>query len=35
MVLKEGQILEMDSPKALLENENSCFYGMAKKANLV
>ncbi|XP_048733200.2 multidrug resistance-associated protein 1-like [Ostrea edulis] len=35
MVLRDGQILEMDSPKALLKNENSSFYNMAKKANLV
>ena len=26
MVLSEGKIIEMDSPKVLLSNELSCFY---------
>ncbi|XP_055920592.1 multidrug resistance-associated protein 1-like [Eupeodes corollae] len=35
IVLDKGQIVEFDSPTALLENKNSSFYSMAKDANLV
>ncbi|KAJ6649924.1 Multidrug resistance-associated protein 1 [Pseudolycoriella hygida] len=34
IVLDEGTIAEYDTPKALLENENSIFYGMAKEAGI-
>ncbi len=35
MVLDAGRIAEFDSPEALLQNEESIFYGMAKEAGVV
>jgi ABC-type multidrug transport system fused ATPase/permease subunit len=35
IVLDQGMIAEFDSPKTLLENNTSIFYGMAKNAGLV
>lgn len=35
IVLDCGQIVEMDSPSRLLEDESSVFYSLAQKANLV
>ena len=35
LVLGAGQILEMDTPQALLSNPQSVFYSMAKDAGLV
>jgi ATP-binding cassette subfamily C (CFTR/MRP) protein 1 len=35
LVLDKGMIAEYDTPTALLENKNSIFYGMAKKAGIV
>lgn len=35
IVLDQGIIAEYDSPKALLSNKNSIFYGMAKNAGIV
>ncbi|CRL02706.1 CLUMA_CG015844, isoform A [Clunio marinus] len=35
IVLDQGKIAEYDSPKNLLENKDSIFYGMAKNAGLV
>lgn len=35
LVLDKGAIAEFDTPAVLLADENSIFYGMAKKAGLV
>lgn len=35
LVLSEGQVVEYDTPQALLEDPNSLFYGMAKDAGLI
>lgn len=35
LVLDQGKIAEFDSPEVLLANNDSIFYGMAKKAGLV
>ncbi len=35
IVLDQGKIIEMDTPKNLLENKNSVFYSMAMEAGLV
>ncbi|CAH8607404.1 unnamed protein product [Heterobilharzia americana] len=35
LVLEEGQVKELDSPKVLLKDKNSKFYALAKDANLV
>lgn len=35
LVLDKGQVAEYQSPKSLLDNRNSIFYGMAKDAGLV
>ena len=35
IVLDAGMIAEFDTPKALLDNKNSIFYGMARNAGLV
>ncbi|ODN01265.1 Multidrug resistance-associated protein 1 [Orchesella cincta] len=35
MVLERGEIIEFDTPTALLSNPNSHFYGMAKDAGIV
>lgn len=35
LVLDSGSLIEFDSPKNLLNNENSRFYSMAKQAGLV
>lgn len=35
MVLDKGKIVELDSPRTLLQNEDGVFYSMAKDANLV
>ncbi|XP_005096296.1 multidrug resistance-associated protein 1 [Aplysia californica] len=35
LVLDKGRVSEFDSPKALLDNKSSIFYGMAKDAGLV
>ncbi len=35
MVLDKGRIVEFDTPKNLLANDNSIFFGMAKAAGLV
>ncbi|XP_005091940.1 canalicular multispecific organic anion transporter 2 [Aplysia californica] len=35
LVLHEGRIKEYDTPKNLLDNKNSIFYGMAKESGLV
>ena len=34
MVLDKGEIAEMDSPNALIEDKNSIFYSMAHDAGL-
>lgn len=34
MILDQGKLMEFDSPKKLLENKLSLFYGMAKDAGL-
>lgn len=34
IVLDEGQIAEFDTPKILLENKDSIFYGMARNAGI-
>ncbi|KAJ6635068.1 Multidrug resistance-associated protein 1 [Pseudolycoriella hygida] len=34
LVLDQGQIAEYDTPKALLENKDSIFYGMTKDAGI-
>ncbi|VDP98821.1 unnamed protein product [Trichobilharzia regenti] len=35
LVLEEGQVKELDSPKVLLQNKNSKFYTLAKDAHIV
>ena len=35
LVLDKGQVAEFESPKSLLDNRNSVFYGMCKDAGLV
>ena len=35
MVLYNGKIVELDRPRALLEDSSTIFYGMAKDADLV
>ena len=35
MILDQGEVKEFDSPRNLLENTKSLFYGMAKDAGLV
>lgn len=35
LVLDAGKIAEFDEPQALLQNQDSIFYGMAKDAGLV
>ena len=35
LVLDKGKVKEFDSPKNLLNNKTSVFYGMAKDAGLV
>ncbi|CAH8626970.1 unnamed protein product [Schistosoma curassoni] len=35
LVLEDGQMKELDSPKMLLQNKNSAFYSLAKDAHLV
>lgn len=35
LVLDKGQVAEFKSPKALLDNKDSIFYGMCKDAGLV
>ena len=35
LVLDAGKIAEFDSPQALLRNDQSVFYGMAKEAGLL
>lgn len=35
LVLDKGMIAEYDTPAALLADENSIFYGMAKKSGLI
>ncbi|KAF6024395.1 hypothetical protein EB796_017307 [Bugula neritina] len=35
LVMSKGSIAEFDSPKSLLDNRESIFYGMAKDADLV
>ncbi|XP_053376881.1 multidrug resistance-associated protein 1-like [Mercenaria mercenaria] len=35
LVLEHGEVKEFDSPKLLLQNKKSAFYGMAKDAGLV
>ncbi|VDP25018.1 unnamed protein product [Schistosoma curassoni] len=34
LVLEDGQMKELDSPKMLLQNKNSAFYSLAKDAHL-
>lgn len=34
LVLDKGEIIEFDTPRQLLENEHSIFYGMYKDAGL-
>lgn len=35
MVLDKGQLIEFASPKELLQDKNSMFYGLAEDAGLV
>ena len=35
IVLEYGQLKEIDSPNALLNNKDSIFYSMAKESGLV
>lgn len=35
LVLDKGEVAEFESPKSLLENRNSIFYGMCRDAGLV
>nr|CAD7198501.1 unnamed protein product [Timema douglasi] len=35
IVLDKGEVIEFDTPEALLQDRNSVFYGMAKDAGLV
>lgn len=35
LVLDKGQVAEFASPKSLLDNRKSIFYGMCKDAGLV
>lgn len=35
LVLDKGEVAEFESPRSLLDNRNSIFYGMAKDAGLV
>jgi len=35
MVLKEGEVAELESPKALMKKEGSIFRGMCQDAGLV
>jgi ABC-type multidrug transport system fused ATPase/permease subunit len=35
LVMDNGRVCEYNSPKVLLENSNSMFYGMAKNAELI
>lgn len=35
MVLKDGQIAELDKPETLLKDENSIFYSLAKADGVV
>jgi len=35
LVLSEGNIVEFDTPQALLNNEQSSFYGLAKEAGVL
>lgn len=35
LVLDKGEVAEFESPKSLLDNRNSIFYGMCKDAGLV
>ncbi|CAH8286378.1 unnamed protein product, partial [Schistosoma turkestanicum] len=35
LVLQDGQLKEIDSPKSLLQNKNSIFYSLAKDAHIV
>ena len=35
LVMDKGMVAEFDTPKNLMSNKDSIFYGMAKESNLI